>query len=477
MRRAMAWRALGAVVAGVLALAAAATAAAPPEVLDVDEAVRIALRQNYSYRQAEAGVAAAEGSRLDSFAGLLPGAGGSYSYAKDKSTRTALDVDIMWDRNNRQNVLERGDLSLDSESNSTRLGVNVREDLTLPRWYGYKSARAGVESARHGLAASAQELAYGVRQQFYLVLRAQDLLTVQEEDLRLARDEERRINSMYELGSVAKVDVLKARVRVAEADLALIQQRNAVAIERSRLATLLGYAPDTRLQLEGDLRAAPAPVDSLSAASEALSRPDLEQARADLRSASHLSKAASTSRLPGLFASFGWSTSSGSSRADNVTQIDLPGVPAAGDTAQRLITFPFDSDSEADGWTFQVGASISLDAFLNMGQHKRARALARQAEYRLDDQLLAAQQELEESILNYRASVQAIDAAQRGLESAEEDLRLSEERYEQGLGTVLELLEAQVNLTRARYSLVTALTGLKISEAAVDKARGAPLPM
>ena len=62
------------------------------------------------------------------------------------------------------------------------------------------------------------------------------------------------------------------------------------------------------------------------------------------------------------------------------------------------------------------------------------------------------------------------------MESAEEDLRLSQERYRQGLGTILELLEAQVNLTRARYNLVNALTGLKISEAALDKARGTPIP-
>ncbi len=475
MIRAMSKRAVAAWAVGAMLLAGIATAAEPPEVLSVDEAVRIALDQNYSFRQAEAGVSAAAGSRLDSFAGLLPSASGSYSYSKDNSTRTAKDIAIL--TNPRTNeVLQRGDLALDSESSSNRLGFSLREDLSLPIWFGYKSSRAQLESARYGLAASAQELAYGVRQQFYLVLRAQELLTVQEEDLRLANDEERRINSMYELGSVAKVDVLKARVRVSEADLALIQQKNAVAIETSRLATLLGYSPDTRLNLEGNLRSAPAPVDSAAAAAESLERPDLEQARADLRSASHQAKAAVLSRLPGLFASFNWNTSTGTSRSDNVVPVDLPGVPAPGDTAQRLITYPFDSDSESDGWSFQVGASVSLDAFLNMGQHKRARALQRQAEYRLDDQLLAAQQELEESILNYRASVQAIESAQRGLESAEEDLRLSEERYEQGLGTVLELLEAQVNLTRARYNLVTALTGLKIAEAAVDKARGAPLP-
>ena len=217
-------------------------------------------------------------------------------------------------------------------------------------------------------------------------------------------------------------------------------------------------------------------MDSLQAAQEAKHRPDLEQARANLRGATHQARAAVLSRLPGLFASFDWNTSGGSSKSDQITQLALPDVPAPGDTAMALVKFPVNSDSDFDGWTFRVGATVNLDAFLNLGQHRRARATEEQARHRLADLRLSVQRELDEAILNYRTSIRAIEAARRGVESAEEDLRLSRERYEQGLGTVLELLEAQVNLTKARDNLVNAQTGLKISEAAVDKARGAPLP-
>jgi len=123
-----------------------------------------------------------------------------------------------------------------------------------------------------------------------------------------------------------------------------------------------------------------------------------------------------------------------------------------------------------------VGAQVNLDFFFNTGATKRARWQARQSQSRLMDLKLAVQQELEEAILNYRASLKAVDVARRGVESAQEDMRLSEERYQQGLGTILDLLEAQVALTRARNNLVNAQTGVKISEAALDKARGAPLP-
>ena len=447
---------VGAATLGALAPVALAQA---PKSIDVDEAVRIALDQNYTYRQAKADVSAAAGSRLEAIAGLLPSATGSVSYTESDRTSTLIVIE--------QDGVPIPSLPIPtgSRTKTTASGISLRQDFSLPLWYLYRSANANARAAQHGHVAAGQDLAFQVRQQFFLVLRAQDLRQVQEEDLRLARDEERRINSMFELGSVARVDVLKARVRVADAEVALIRQQNQVAIERTRLTTLLGFSPNTPLQLTGDLSAEVVAVDSTGAVDEATRRPDLLQVQGQYGSASNLYKAAVTSRLPNLFATVSWNTSSGDGDSDN---LDFStGVP-------RNVNTLFDTDS--DSWTLRVGASVNLDAFLNMGQHKRTRAAKQWAAYQLENKKLAVQQELEEAILNSRASISSIDASERGVESAEEDLRLSQERYRQGLGTVLELLEAQVNLTRARNSLVNSLTGLKISEAALDRARGAPLP-
>ncbi len=449
----------------VLLLAAAvlgtrAEAAPPPAgPLDVDEAVRLALRQNYSYRQAETGVASAEGSRMSALAGLLPSASGSVSYSKSDQTSSYQVTEVNGIPITSDNLPE------DSQSSGTGASLGLTQSLSLPLWYRYRASGASVTAARHGRDASAQELAFGVRQQFYMVLRARDLLNVQTESLTLARDEERRVQSMFDLGSVAKVDVLKARVRVSEAELALIRQENQVAIERSRLATFMGFSAETPLTLVGNLSAAPVPVDSSGVAKEALVRPDIQQALSQRGSADNHAKAALLSRVPGLFARFNYSKSDISASRSQFELIN-----------DRLQPYDLKADNQAHGWNVQVGASVTLDAFFNLGADKQARAAARQADYRIQDLKLAVQQEVEEAILNYRASKAAIETAQRGVEASQEDLRLSEQRYEQGLGTVLELLQSQVNLTTARNNLVNAQTGLKIAEAALDKARGAALP-
>ena len=432
----------------VLAVAVPAMARAqePPRPLDVHEAVRLALQQNYAYLRAAADVGVAEGNRLDAIAGLLPSAVGEYAKNKQHSEQTYPDLNQ----------------ATNSTLNSSGFGASVREDLSLFSWYRYRSAQAGVSQARHGKEAAAQDLAFRVRQQFYLVLRAQELLRVQEEDLRLAQDQERRTTSMFELGSVARVDVLKAKVRVSDAEVALIRQENQVDIETAQLATLLGLNVEPPLQLSGELKADVVPVDSAQAIRESASRPDVLSAQENLRSLANLHRAAVLSRVPGLFATFDANTGSGDSE---VTQL----------ISDTTFTTP-KTDVEFDQWSARIGASVALDALFNTGQVKRAGAIKRQAEYDLRGLELEVQREVQQAVLNERAALKAIDAAQRGVESAEEDLRLSQERYQQGLGTVLELLEAQVNLTRARDSLVNALTVLKISEAALDRARGAPLP-
>lgn len=436
--------------------------------LDVQEAVRLGLANNVSIRQSEASLGSAEAARMNATARLLPNASGTYSWSKSVSDRTVFDLPARTDQEG--NVLEVADFELKSDQRTNSLSLNVNESFGLSDFYSFRGAGAGVTAARHGLEASRQQLAYNVRGQFYLALRAEALLEVQTEDLDLAQQQLRRTQTMFELGSVARADVLKAQVRVSEAEVTLIRQRNAVNIELSRLATLIGYPPSTRFDLVGDLGGAPAPLDSSLAVTQALERPDLLQSRADVQSYRHGHKAAVLSRVPSLFASYSTSGLTGSAVSDQLDQSFVPG-----ENEFTLVTRREEGDIDVSNWQVRVGATVSLDAFLNFGADKAAKANLRRAEYELENRRLIAQQEVEEAILNVRASESAIAAAETGVAAADEDLRLSRERYEQGLGTILELLEAQVNLTRARYTRVNALTELKISEAALERARGVPV--
>jgi outer membrane protein TolC len=65
-----------------------------------------------------------------------------------------------------------------------------------------------------------------------------------------------------------------------------------------------------------------------------------------------------------------------------------------------------------------------------------------------------------------------IDVAQEGVRSSEEDQRLAEERYRLGEGTILDVIDAQVNLTRSRTDLENARYDARLALSALKSAVG-----
>ncbi|HEX9899272.1 MAG TPA: TolC family protein [Candidatus Methylomirabilis sp.] len=464
-----------------LAAAPAALAQNAPMSLDVDQAVRLALQNNPGYKQAQAGVSLAYAQRAGALVDLLPRLSGSWNYSDATSSTDLNDqpseiVTYLDGQLNpiRTEVTELTNFKLDSRSKIGNMDLSVTENISLSQWFNYRSARAAAEAELYGEDVAAQRLVYDVREQFYLGLRAEALLQVQTLDLDLAQNELRRTQTMFDLGSVAKADVLKARVRVAEAEVSLIRQANSVNVAHSLLAIQLGMDPTNRFDLQGDLEISAVELDSLRAMEEALVRPDMKQAEADIRSASAGYTAAKSSRFPSLFASY----STGLTRGDR-SSTNLDGSesydPVANTITTTISSRDESGDVQGDNWSVRVGATVNIDALLNTPRDRVARANLRLAEERKAALRLTVLQEVERATLDIRASVSAIGSAEQGVAAAEEDVRLSQERYQQGLGTFLDLLQAQVALTRARSTLVDAKTSLKIAEADLERARGVPV--
>ena len=74
--------------------------------------------------------------------------------------------------------------------------------------------------------------------------------------------------------------------------------------------------------------------------------------------------------------------------------------------------------------------------------------------------------------MDLNAAKEIIKAREEEVASAQEDLKLAEERYRVGAGTALELIDAQVNYTSAQSNHVQALYDYKLALAQIDKAIG-----
>ena len=115
--------------------------------------------------------------------------------------------------------------------------------LNFNTWGNMRAAKKGRESTVERNFATRADIALEAYRLFYELLKSEKLAHVANENLTLTRDQLLRTQALFELGSVAKGDVLKQQVQVSQAQLDEIRERRSVLIARARLANLLGLDP------------------------------------------------------------------------------------------------------------------------------------------------------------------------------------------------------------------------------------------
>jgi outer membrane protein len=447
-----------ALLAALVVLVAGASHAAvlPPvdfsKPLGADECVRLALERNYAILLAGDQLDQARASKLSAWGTLTPRLSAGWNYDHSKSQFT-------------QDPPNPVRASEPIASDSRGYGVQASQTLlSIPNILSIAAQRRYTGAAENDVRDVEQQVALAVRQQYYGLIEAIKLLDVSREDSDLAGEELKRTESLFDVGSVARTDVLKARVRVASASSALTAAENNVQVQRARLGQALALPTGAEVQVVESLEPRAGMPDSASAYGEALAnRPDLKAAALRLQAARTGRKAAYAGKIPYLSHSF--SRNFTRSPGTGTVGIDFLSDPISVITGRVTET--------SSSWNYSIGFSWNiLDGLVTEGNIQRSIAAQSQAEHQAGQLSLQVGQDVKEALLAIRAARQQILSAREGRTSAEEDLKLSQERYSVGLGTVLELIDAQVNLTRARTAEVQAMAALKRAEAQLDKATG-----
>ncbi len=431
---------LGAFVLG-LGLAAGAVAPASSfaqgsAALTPDEAVRLALEQNVDVKSSEQDWRAAGGRVKTARSPLLPNFGLSGNYQNTIEPRF---------------IFTSSGIFEETQFWTGRAGITM-DLVNFATWGNVRSASSAEDASEHRYGATRADVAVEAYRRYYALLKAEKLAEVSSENLQLTRDQLRRTEALFELGSVAKGDVLKQQVQVSQAELDLIRDRRAILVERARLAQFLGLDPNRPLPIDTTLTEPALAADSAAVLQDALSRrPEVHEARALLASASAGVGATRGLRYPSLDGSFVYSFTS-------------PGFPENARQIDSLKTI-----------TLNLGINIPIFDGLNAkGQIQEAQARQLQAEYAERNLELLIEVEVEEALQAISLSRERIHVARDALAAAEEDLKLSQERYNVGAATVLDLITAQVAWARARSDYVSALSDAHVAVMALRRVRGEP---
>lgn len=442
-------------LAALVALAFASTAQAAT--LTADQAVQIALKQSPQVVLAKADVLQARASLYSSYSGILPSISASYTKNYSKSTNNEGSQIF--------GTVEVPSASDEQKSNSTTPSIQGRWNvLDFSALSGWRAAGHGMKAAQLGERSARQLAARDVKRQFYAVVRQVRLALVADAAVKLSRDNERRVRALFEVGSVARNDLLRARVSTSQSTLDSLTTHQQVVVQRDLLASLLGI-PESQLgDVDTTLSVAPTTYDPGAVLDEATrQRPDIQAAEADVRAAQGYLRSANFARLPYLAVS-------GQAEFKPESHFDTFGALDASTNTRSDISGSSKSDRSLFG-----SVSINLPIFTGMLTESRiasARANVVRAEENRNALRRNLAAEVNEILISYEAAVEADRVATDAMESALENMRLIQQKYNVGSATILDLIDAQVQSTRAAADRQRSLAAIRVAEAEVDRVRG-----
>jgi outer membrane protein len=414
--------------------------------LTLDEAIEVALDGNHLIGAAEANAQAAEEGWQERRSGRLPRidvietvsltTNPAFVFANKlgQENFTAADFDI--------NQLNQPD----ALSN-----FNTKLAVTQPLWtggrvkHGSEAARLAFESASSGLERTRQNVIRQVVESYSGAVLAANQLRVARESLETAQAHVKLVMDLREAGLVVDSDVLQARLRETEVQELVIRSESAVEITRAALNLALGRDLGTPYSLPPSIDPGNASEEDLDLlVSEALAhRPDLRAAEIGVEALGQVARA---------------------ERGANF-DVGLTGLAEA--NAENFI------GAEGTNWSVILGARFTIFDGKSTGSRVK----------RVQQERLAAEQtramlrksidlEVRRAFHDLRASRKRLEQSTQAASLAEESLRIVRDRYQEGLTTLVELLDVETALTSARTRTIAARRDVLVSEARLDLACG-----
>jgi outer membrane protein TolC len=407
-------------VAAVLVMLNASVAFAAPVELSLSDSVALALKNNPSIKMAQSDKDKSKWSVDEAKAGRLPtvSLGSSYSLKDNNPAGT------------------------DDLSNSLRMNWQLYSGGRVEGQID--QAKRGVQVADLGVEKTKQQLKLDTTSAYFTILQTKNLVDVNQQSVSNLQEHLTSVQAKYDVGVVAKSDVLRAEVELANAQQNLIKAQNNYDLAVAGLLNTMTIDPGTELALTDTLsyqKYDKTLEDSLAAAQV---RPDVAQADENVKIAETAIKVAKSGNRPSVSvsASNGWSGSV---------------LPESGD----------------DNWNVGLSASWSLfDAGSSNAKVKQADASLDKVKEQAVQVKNAAALEVRQNYLSMQEAEKRIDTNKVAVGKAEEDLVIAREKYNAGVGTNLDVIDAQLALTQAKTNEIQALYDYNVSVAKIDKAIG-----
>jgi outer membrane protein TolC len=427
------------------ALPAQTAAPQPGNVLTLDEAIQIALENHPSIRASKERIGAQEAVVGQQMAAYYPLINMNNFYRTGNQSGTSTGVTP----NAFDTFFSAGSLNLVLYNFGKREGnVQSARDTLDATGFNYKTTADGV--------------ILGVKQAYFTYLGLRALVKVQEDTVKSRQLLTDQAKGFYDVGTRARIDVARAESNLYLSVANLISAQNAVQVAWSILKNAMGVRDLPERPLVEDVTMTPVPdiLGSTCSPTQCLdqaktvafaSRPELKSFDAQRRAQDQLIAVARRGHLPDIIFD-------GNYRRSN-TSIVTPLNPS---------TFPL-----VGGWQIQLSLLIPIfDGFrtTNRVQETLHNYYVINAQEELQRQQVAL--DVEQAYLRLVELQERIKANESARNAAKENQDLAEGRYQVGVGSIIEITDAQTLYTDAQTTYIRTLYDYKIAEAQFIRAIG-----
>ena len=404
--------------------------------LTLEQAINIALQRNTSLQKATNNILANQSSVKAAYGNFLPSLGANAGWS--------------WSRNEQKSggsytfngiTLNLPGATTESRSYSASAGGSLTLFDGLSEFANLSQSKKQLKSANLTLENLKQNTVFQTMSLYYTVINDQELLKVQEDNLKWNNRNLETITERNKLGAVTIADVYSAQVQSGNAQLGLIQAKNNLETAKSNLLYFLGLnifqnytfrdtlTDQEQNELNSVLTTEQKNLSDL--VQEALNnRPDYQSAKLDVESAEEGVTMAFSGHLPRLTGTYDYYLHS------------------------NLLKSLSDLSNNR---TYSVALNLSIPIFSGFSvenQVEQAKVNVMNKKVDLEDLRRSINQNIQKNYLDVQAAETQMQVSKNNVQASSENLKIAQEKYALGSGTLLDLLTANYNYTNARTNYI-----------------------
>lgn len=413
----------------------------PPDFsLSIEEAILLGFKSNRDIQIQEQEVNSAKAGILQARSGFLPKVTANAGYSRSSSVLTLPQTQ----------ALKKDSGIFTGYKNDNKVGIEIDQAIYNggANFANLKQSAIKLKIQEETLRARKLDTGFEVKRLYYGLLLAHEAETIAADLLGQAKSHYEDVKKKYEEGTSSRFDFLQSKVQVSKLMPELIKAKNAVELIDAELKKILGIKIQASVTLKDKFMYEPVEINESEFLKAAyLDKPEMSLMALGVDVNKWSMEAAKSGHNPQVNAGLGY----------NYRSNDI------GDMFNR----------RHNNWNAGITVSIPIfDGFSTKAKVDEAKARYAQAILQKDDLTEQVALDVRKACLDLQKAQSIIDSQKDNIEEAKEALKIAQVSYDNGEGTNLEVIDAQVSLSQVEKNLSEAIYDYLMAKAYLDRTMG-----